>query len=232
MLVPKPTVLSLLSVPGVLHGSVRIPGAKELSKCHAFPCCKFFFWLALPGRYWTSDRLQRHNMQNQGSCALCNQETEIIQHLTLTCVYAQEVWFHLLRRVGLHGLTPSREPTIVDWWLPSRKRVPKAQRKGFSTLVLLTCWKLWKERNNRVFNTTTTMASHLARDTVDEGLLWIAAGHHQIVVFSSVVHRLVAVRFRFSADRPDLAVALCVRWLFSFVSADPPWIIVHICFSS
>jgi hypothetical protein len=39
------------------HGQCGLPGAKELSKARASPACKFFFWLAILGRCWTSSRL-------------------------------------------------------------------------------------------------------------------------------------------------------------------------------
>lgn len=71
-------------------GQCGIPRAKELSKTRATPRCKFFFWLVLLGRCWTSERLQRHNLQNSGPCALCSQQPEAIQQLLLSCAYSRE----------------------------------------------------------------------------------------------------------------------------------------------
>jgi hypothetical protein len=53
-------------------GQGSIPGAKELCKMAAPPRCKFFIWLALLGRCWTSDRLHRHQLQNNDLRALCS----------------------------------------------------------------------------------------------------------------------------------------------------------------
>lgn len=39
----------------------------------------------------------------------------------------------------------------MDWWLRSRKRVPKPGRKAFHSLVVLIVWSVWLERNARVF---------------------------------------------------------------------------------
>jgi hypothetical protein len=52
------------------HGQCGIPAAKELGKTQAAPRCKFFIWLALLGRCWTSVHLQHHNLANDGPCAL------------------------------------------------------------------------------------------------------------------------------------------------------------------
>jgi hypothetical protein len=47
------------------------------------PNSKFFIWLTLLGRPWTSDRLQRYQLQSSGYCDLCSQAVESISHLLL-----------------------------------------------------------------------------------------------------------------------------------------------------
>jgi hypothetical protein len=79
------------------HCQSGIPGARQLSKTKAIPRCKFFLRLALMGRCWALERLHRHQLQNNGSCALHSQSEESIHHLLLTCVFSPEVWFRVLR---------------------------------------------------------------------------------------------------------------------------------------
>lgn len=105
-----------------------IPGAKELSKTRAPRKAKFFTWLALLGRCWTSDRLQRHNMHNNEACALCSQSPETLKHLMFGCVYSREIWFKLLRTSGHQALMPVGDLKLVDWWLPMRKCIIKQRR--------------------------------------------------------------------------------------------------------
>jgi hypothetical protein len=97
-----------------------VPASKELQRTRTPPSCKFFVWLALLERCWTSERLQCHNMQNSEPCALCSQAPEGIHHLLLGCVYSREVWFRSMRHPGLHHLTPTSECRPDDWWLQSR----------------------------------------------------------------------------------------------------------------
>jgi hypothetical protein len=68
------------------HGQCALLGAKYLSKMVAPACCKFFMWLALLDRCWTSDRRQRHNLDSNGLCAFCDQATETVSHLVLCLV--------------------------------------------------------------------------------------------------------------------------------------------------
>jgi hypothetical protein len=54
-------------------GQSVLLGAKELWKVNAPNEFRFFFWLAMQDRCWSSERLARHGLWNNGPCALCDQ---------------------------------------------------------------------------------------------------------------------------------------------------------------
>jgi len=83
------------------HGRTQLWGARELWKVKAPGKCKFFAWLVLHGRCWTSARLKRHNLTNDDACAFCDQAPESVDHLFMSCPYSSEVWWRVLRRAGL-----------------------------------------------------------------------------------------------------------------------------------
>jgi aryl carrier-like protein len=56
------------------------------------------------------------------------------------------------------------------------KCVDKALRKGFDSLLVLTWWTVWKERNNRSFNGAMQQAATLASWITEEASLWVHAG--------------------------------------------------------
>jgi hypothetical protein len=62
---------------------------KVLWKAKATPSSKFFIWLALLDRCWTRDRLLWHHLKDDGSCPLCSQVEEMIDHLLLGCCYTR-----------------------------------------------------------------------------------------------------------------------------------------------
>jgi hypothetical protein len=88
-------------------------GARELWKARAPPKCKFFFWHLLHDRLWTTARRKRQGLQDDDTCALCDQEQETARHLAGECVFAREVWFRVLGPIGLPSLTP--EPGNCFW---------------------------------------------------------------------------------------------------------------------
>jgi hypothetical protein len=64
-------------------GQTQMLGAKELWKAKAPNKCRFFVWLVLHGRSWTSERAWRHGLRNDACCALCDQSIETLDHLPL-----------------------------------------------------------------------------------------------------------------------------------------------------
>jgi hypothetical protein len=51
-----------------------------------------------------------------------------------------------------------------------------AKVKGARSLTILVCWKVWHERNHRVFEGQDRTTQMLIADIKDEAKLWISAG--------------------------------------------------------
>jgi hypothetical protein len=149
----------------MFHGQTQLLGAKEIWKVKAPAEVKFFIWLAIQDRCWTSERMQRHGLVNHGPCALCSQEAEAIDHLLLGCAFSREIWFKTLRTCHWQNLTPSHDACLAEWWTQSRKQVSKGRRKAFDSLVVLVARCIWLERNSRVFrnqsSTVTQLLQHI-----------------------------------------------------------------------
>ncbi|XP_044417386.1 protein NRT1/ PTR FAMILY 8.3-like [Triticum aestivum] len=65
-------------------------------------------------------------------------EEDTVDHILIHCVYARQVWFQCFTKVEIPlELSPNGHERVEDWWVASRKRVPKAQRKDFDSFVML-----------------------------------------------------------------------------------------------
>ena len=70
-------------------------------KAWAPPKVKFFTWLALQGRIWTADRLERRGWADCGLCPLCKREQETAVHLFVRCRYSTRLWNMVIQKFGL-----------------------------------------------------------------------------------------------------------------------------------
>jgi hypothetical protein len=73
-------------------GSIKFLPWTRIWKTRAPSNIKFFIWLAIHNRCWTSDRLAKRGIPHQPTCLLCYQDTDSIAHLFVSCVFAREVW--------------------------------------------------------------------------------------------------------------------------------------------
>jgi hypothetical protein len=67
--------------------------------------------------------------------------------------------------------------------MDARCLVPGHLLKGFDFVVLLVSWRLWRERNSRVFNNVLITADQARRAVLDEGDEWITVGFTAISEF-------------------------------------------------
>lgn len=134
-------------------GLERSPFAECVWRSWAPLRCKIFTWLAAQHRLWTSYRCARHGLQDRPStCFIYLQEEDNVDHILVQCVYVGEVWHYGFQELDIHTQRPELQDTFLDWWLLARTQFRQAERRGFDTLVIVTAWALWKQRNARVFN--------------------------------------------------------------------------------
>jgi hypothetical protein len=133
----------------------------------------------LLGRIWTASRRASHGLQEDNACTLCSQAPETPARLLAFCVYSRELWFLVLRRHGmLHVLPSANVVECVDWWLPARKRIPKAFRNNFDTMSLLACWLIGLQRNTHVFGGAPKLhPRELFCKFQEEATAWSSAGY-------------------------------------------------------
>jgi hypothetical protein len=159
-------------------GSVPEPELATIWKTWAPPECKFFAWLLLQNRVWTSDRLAQRNWDHGPSCPLCRMTMETAMHLLSECRYSRRVWSLVADWVRQPSLRPGewgQGATPIEWWtnITTRSEVP---RDASRSLALLVTWELWKECNARTFDWRESSVPLLLAKIKGEVSLWILAG--------------------------------------------------------
>ncbi|KAE8813121.1 retrotransposon protein [Hordeum vulgare] len=141
---------------------VQFPCHRAIWKSKATPRCKFFMWLAVHLKCLTADNLRRPGWPCDPLCSLCHVESEDCDHLFILCRFSCEVWGRLRAWSAVDFPIPgSAFGSTEEWWLRAREKVHKNARRNFDTVVILVHWKLWKERNARIFYNKISSAAQV-----------------------------------------------------------------------
>jgi len=165
-------------------GSTSPFGANLIWGTRAPPKVRFF-WLAMHRRCWTANRRMRHGLQDRDDCIMCLQASETLDHILLGCVLSRQVWIILLSKLGLTAVATHGGVDTFRWWAWARRRVHRSSRKGFDSLIMLTCWVLWKERNAWTFMNEAKDARELCLEIRQEADLWLRAGYSTLSSLTS-----------------------------------------------
>ena len=137
--------------------------------------CKFFMWLVAHNKCWTADRLAKRGLPHPECCPLCDQAEETIDHLLVSCVFTQEVWFIILQSFGLQPLSPQPDDTSFnDWWESSVSRVDGQIKKGLNSIIILGAWSIWNHCNCCVFDGITPNLSGIM--LLIRGVIFLESG--------------------------------------------------------
>ncbi|KAE8781208.1 hypothetical protein D1007_45565 [Hordeum vulgare] len=77
---------------------------------------KFFMWLALQDRCWTSERLACPGLLHSLACVLCDQAPESMQHLLIGCSFSRIIWHDVFSKLRLTATIPTGHGAFFDWW--------------------------------------------------------------------------------------------------------------------
>jgi hypothetical protein len=65
---------------------------------------------------------------------------------------------------------------MIEWFAKLSGQNTRSRRKGASSLSILVCWALWRERNSRVFQGEEKTITRLITEIKDDACLWTRAG--------------------------------------------------------
>lgn len=65
----------------------------------------------------------------------------------------------------------------MDWFLQTVNSAPPANREVIKSIIVLTLWEIWKERNSRVFRKEGRYMPKIMEAIFEEAELWAHAGN-------------------------------------------------------
>ncbi|KAM0879448.1 hypothetical protein ACQ4PT_034225 [Festuca glaucescens] len=85
----------------LFEGTTALPGATHIWNSIAPMKFRLHAWLALRRCCWTADRLLEHGLPANAMCQLCSAADETLDHLSLLCPFAVEVWTRVTLKIRL-----------------------------------------------------------------------------------------------------------------------------------
>ena len=104
-------------------------------------------------------------------------------HLFFDCPYAKLLWMSVTTWRNCSALNPHAWRgclTVTQVWDTMTAGTIPAHREGIRSLIILVCWELWKERNQRVFRNKPSCLRYLLNLTQEEAKAWAYAGAKQL----------------------------------------------------
>ena len=136
---------------------------KSLWHYQSIPKIDHFIWTALHNAILTTDNLRRKGWEMPSRCPLCTSAEETVDHLFLFCDFTKDVWNAVLWPYAV-SLPGTFMELISEWAALS----PFCLNNKISLKIIwmwipkFLCWKIWLERNNRVFKETSRLPLQVA----------------------------------------------------------------------
>jgi hypothetical protein len=69
---------------------------------------------------------------------------------------------------------------LSQWFIDVGASADNNRSAGTRSMVMLTAWDIWKERNARVFNKVSRSPNQVFRSIQEEARVWVRAGNRAV----------------------------------------------------
>jgi hypothetical protein len=120
----------------------------------SWPKINTFLWLVAHNNILTWDNLRKRGFIGPSWCQLCEQEEETQNHLLNLCPYSSCIWDQSASIMRTSDRNRIGLKETIEGWRSSTFHSPILNRI-WQLLPGFILWKIWKERNRRIFNSVT-----------------------------------------------------------------------------
>ena len=104
------------------------------------------------------------------SCVWCHSYDESIEHLLTGCAMVAGVWDKIASWCGIPRPFIFHVKDVIS--IHEHSGVAGIKKEVLYGIIIITCWRVWKARNEKIFNGTDTDVVRLVADIKALGFLW------------------------------------------------------------
>lgn len=115
-----------------------------------------------------------------GVCSCCFASNETTDHLFASCHLATMIWQHISSWCRI----PSIQATSFVELASLHEDVPgnDVKRKAIQAIIMVTCWSIWKARNDFIFSNIPIKVSNIIGEIKILSFLWVRSRSKKIGV--------------------------------------------------
>ncbi|KAJ0434371.1 putative reverse transcriptase zinc-binding domain-containing protein [Helianthus annuus] len=155
-----------------------LKGADSDNGCFTFSWCKWipnkcnvFWWRVSRDRIPTACALRRRNVNiGDGLCVFCGEVEETVEHLFTACRLMAGVWNSISNWCNIAGLFVFCIRDILQ--VVDYLQISEVKKEAVFGILILTCWRVWKARNDKIFSNIDTDVVKIVADVKSLGYLW------------------------------------------------------------
>ena len=127
-------------------------------------------------RIWTADRRRWHGLEAQEHCLLCDQEKETNVHILVHCSFTKQIWWGVMNSLGCSCSFKANTLSLQQRWTHLRRLQPAPKRKDPNSVFMQIVWHLCKERNSRLFQSSSASPHQVQGCILKDCHLWFSDG--------------------------------------------------------
>lgn len=138
--------------------------------------CNIFAWRAGMDKLPTKIALKRRSIDvGDSSCSFCGEAEESSSHIFTGCQLASEVWQAISVWCKIPPLFAFETSDLLE---ASKYAIgSRLKKEVLHGLVIITCWRLWKARNEKLFEGRDIKATEIVTEVKALGFLWFSHRH-------------------------------------------------------
>ena len=159
--------------------TIKQDWAAKVWSAYSFHKCKFFAWTAILERINTDDVLMVKHWHHNDSCSLCFIHPESANHLLQTCSYTQAAWIAITSTLEIPTIAGTINTRGLKEWIKEvAVKAPKDKRRHLCGVLIFFWWRIWKERNARIFQMISQSTSQVVSSICQDISLYRVAMAH------------------------------------------------------
>ncbi|PWA98441.1 reverse transcriptase domain, Reverse transcriptase zinc-binding domain protein [Artemisia annua] len=140
--------------------------------------CNIFMWRASLDRIPTQSALRRRNiLVGDGLCVFCGETEENADHLFSGCRVACGVWNAIANWCKIPPFFVFSTNDVIK--LVTYLGGSEAKKEIIYGVLIVSCWIIWKARNDKIFNGKNTNVVQIVSDIKSMGYLWYRSRHKE-----------------------------------------------------